>query len=163
MAETEKRMQRRVPLWVKLLLGLSLALNLAVLGLLGGIATRLQDRGPGAVNYAIPYVIALPKDERRSIGKQIRQKARAGELPSRKDRMSHYRQMLTLLEAESWNAREAEAILVGQSTDTVALQSAARAAWLETMAGFSPEERLAYAERLRKVVNRGPRNKRRDR
>ena len=163
MSDEQETPRRKVPLWVKLLLGISLALNLAVLGLVGGIMARIADRGPGAMNYAIPYVIALPKEDRKRIDRQIRRDGRSGSLPSRRDRMDHYRNMLDLLASETWDGDQAQQILIAQADDTIALQKAAQSAWLETLSGYSTEERAAYAERLRAVIERGPRRKPRTR
>lgn len=156
MSDATQPAARSVPLWVKILLGVSLALNLAVIGLVVGLAMRFSGDGPRVTNYGLPYVIALPKEDRRSIGKQLRASSRDGALPNRRARLAHYRDMLVLLEAETWDAEAADAILSAQATETGAVQAAARAAWLETIAGYSPGERAAYAERLRQVIKRGP-------
>ena len=154
-ADTKKR---PVPLWVKALLGLSLALNLAVIGLLGGIATRFHKDapGPGAVNSAIPYVIALPREDRRALNDQIRQKGRDGDLPKRGARRAQYVQMVSLLESGAWSAAEAKSIMRAQAEDTSRVQVAVEAAWLEVIEGYSDDERKAVAASLRVVLERGP-------
>jgi uncharacterized membrane protein len=147
---------RKVPLWVKLLLGLSLALNLAVLGLVGGVAMRLggMPGGPAAINYAIPYMRALPKENRGEIGKRMRADARDGKLPKRQESRRAYGEMIALLSAETWDADAARAVLDGQSEHTRLIQIAAQAHWFDQIAGMSVAERQAYAQRLREVLEK---------
>lgn len=148
--------KRRVPIWVKVLLGLSLALNLAVVGAALGVSKRLKNApgGPGAVNYALPYVATLERDERRAVGQHVRQKAESGDLPSRRARREGYREMIALLRAETWDADAAQAVLARQSNETLAVQAAAQGAWLEVMASLSAQERLAYAARLEEFIEK---------
>lgn len=156
MSEGSGKSDRRVPLWVKVLLGLSLALNLAVIGLVAGVAIRFGDgdRRPVMANYAIPYVMSLPRDDRRGIGKTLRRDTREGRLPQRKSRIAHYEAMLVLLEAEDWDQDAAVEILALQGQDSKAVQSAAQSAWIKTVSAYTVEERRAYAERLRENLRR---------
>ncbi len=162
MSETKAKPERSVPLWVKVLLGLSLALNLAVIGLVVGVLARFADQGgPRFTNYALPYVIALPKEDRREIQQHVRSATRKGDLPNRKERKADYQAMLLLLEAEAWNEEEALVILAKQSDNTTALHVAARTAWLKQVSSYTLEERKAYADRLRHVIERGSGRKQR--
>lgn len=163
MAVDQDMPKRRVPLWVKLLLGVSLALNLAVVGVAVGFAVRSKDGpgGPGAVFSGLPYVITLPREDKKAIRDRMRAKARSGELPSFRDRRGGYREMVRLLQTEPWDADRARAVLVRQSDQSNAVQTAAQAAWLEQVAQFSVEERKAYAARLQEFVERGRGKKKR--
>lgn len=160
MAETETKTSH-FPAWVKILLVLSLALNLAVIGLVGGFFMRVKDKGsgPGAVNYAIPYIIALPREDRRAIGEILRQKAQRGEIEGRRGRMAEYNAMLVLLRADSFDVAAANSILDLQGAAAQARQAAASAAWLERVTAFTPAVRATYADSLEAVLNRAPKGK----
>lgn len=165
MNETVPSSTRKVPLWLKIVLGVSLAVNLAVIGLAAGIATRFGDpeRRPAMTNYAIPYVLALPREDRREIGDAIRKDVRAGRLPQRQSRHAHYRAMVALLETDPFDAGAAQVILTEQGQQTAAIQTAAQAAWLNKVAGYSFEERKAYAARLTERLTKRPDRKQKDR
>lgn len=156
MADT--KIERRCPLWVKILLGLSLAINLAIVGLVGGIALRggpLGGKGPG-MGYALPYVLALPQEERRNVFGAIRSKP---ELPGRKARRAAYRDMVALLEADTFDRVAVTAVLERQARDVGQVQMVAQTAWLDTVAAMTDEERRAYAERVTEVLARGGRSR----
>lgn len=150
--------ERRCPLWVKILLGLSLAANLAIAGLVGGIALRggpLGGKGPG-VGYALPYVLALPHQHRRTVFGAIRGNA---DLPGRGARRAAYRDMIALLQAEAFDRAAVSDVLERQARDVGQVQMVAQTAWLDTVAGMTQEERSAYATRLTEVVSRGGRER----
>ena len=76
---------RRCPLWVKIALALSLAFNLAIVGLAAGFVLRggpMGARGP-AMGYATPYVLALPRELRREVFGAVRNDKN---LPNRRSR-----------------------------------------------------------------------------
>ena len=60
---------RRSPLWMRILLGVSLALNLAVAGLVVGASLRLigPDGPPAPHTFGGALIRALPHDDRREI------------------------------------------------------------------------------------------------
>lgn len=156
MAETTR--ERRCPLWVKIVLGLSLALNLAIAGLIGGIALRggpLGGKGPG-MGYALPYVLALPHEHRRAVFRAVRDNR---DVPGRSARRAAYRDMMSLLEADTFARAEVEAVLDRQARGVGQVQMAARTAWIDTVEDMSPADRRAYAERLQEVLSRGGRGR----
>ncbi|MEM8654015.1 MAG: periplasmic heavy metal sensor [Pseudomonadota bacterium] len=154
MAETTR--ERRCPIWIKILLGLSLALNLAIIGLVGGMVLRggpLGGKGSG-MGYAMPYVLALPHEDRRAVFGAVRDN---DALPGRGARRAAYRDMIALLEAGGFDRNGAEAVLERQALGVTQVQMAARKAWLERVEGMSPTTRQTYAERLQEVLSRGRR------
>ncbi|APX11915.1 periplasmic heavy metal sensor [Tateyamaria omphalii] len=156
MADTE--IARRVPVWVKILLGASLAFNLAVVGLVGGLVTRggpLGGKGPG-MGYATPYVIALPSEQRRVVFGTVRNDP---DLPGRGARRAAYRDMVAVLEADPFDRAAVEAILQRQSRGVADVQAVAQGAWLDIVAEMPVEERRAYAQRVSDVAARGGRGK----
>ncbi|WP_299553348.1 periplasmic heavy metal sensor [uncultured Tateyamaria sp.] len=156
MAET--RMERRCPLWAKIVLGLSLAVNLGIVGLVGGIALRgepLGGKGPG-MGYAMPYVLALPHEDRRAVFGAVRDNR---DLPGRGARRAAYQDMVTLLKAGTFDDVAVAAVLERQSEGVAQVQKVARAVWLDRVAAMSGDERTVYADRLAEVVSRGGRHK----
>lgn len=146
------------PRWLKIVLGLSLGLNLAILGTLAGFWLRNdppRDR-PSSMGYAVPYVIALPRDVRHGVFGAIRSDET---LPKRGARRAHYSDMIEVLRAEEFDQDRAKAILSLQGGEAARIQDVSQAAWLAAVAEMDPSERSAYAERIEKVVSRGKRGK----
>lgn len=165
MVDTEKKSPKedgpRTAKWVKVLLGLSLASNLAIVGLVAGAMSRTSRHGEGGgmARYAMPYVIALTREDRREVFQTMREGANSGQLLDRKERRGLYEDMLRAIEAEPLELDTVKSILERQTQATLAGQAAAQAAWLEKIATFDQTERRAYAVRVREVLERGPRRK----
>lgn len=159
MADTEQDQapKRRVPLWVKLLLGASLALNLLIIGVVAGAVSRMDGPVRAAASYAMPYVVALERDQRREIFDEIREETRAGKLPGRKARRAFYQEMIAAIQADPFDRGAVEAVLARQRESVIGVQQVAQAAWLERIEALPLEARQAYAERLRNVLKRGGR------
>ncbi|MEL6808554.1 MAG: periplasmic heavy metal sensor [Pseudomonadota bacterium] len=154
-AETKTR---RCPLWVKIVLALSLAVNLCIAGLVAGFILRggpLAGRAP-AMGYAMPYVLALPRDLRRDVFGAVRND---DSLPDRRARREEYRDMIKALKVTPFDAAAVEAVLVRQGDGVSRVQAVAQAAWLEAVSSLSDEERAAYSERMQEALNRNGRPK----
>ncbi|WP_299678991.1 periplasmic heavy metal sensor [uncultured Roseobacter sp.] len=157
---SRRPMSRRI----KILLGVSLALNLAVVGLIGGAVLRHGDgkgmgpRSTGFGAYGLPYMMALPREDRRQIGRVIRSGA---DLPDRSARRALYRDVLSALRATPFDAGVLAAAAARQAETTIAVQKTAQAAWLDVVAGMSDAERSAYADAVEDVLRRGPKGPRR--
>ncbi|KIC46172.1 hypothetical protein RA29_20120 [Tateyamaria sp. ANG-S1] len=139
---------------MKLLLGLSLSLNLAVIGLVAGFVLRggpLGGKGPG-MGYAMPYVMALPQEDRRRVFGSVRNDP---DLPGRGARRAAYNDMVAALDADEFDRAAVEAVLLRQSRGVADVQAVAQATWLEIVAEMPAEERRAYAQRVREVARRG--------
>ncbi|WP_299747190.1 periplasmic heavy metal sensor [uncultured Tateyamaria sp.] len=148
------QIERRCPVWVKILLGLSLAINLGIAGLVGGIALSggsLGGKGPG-MGYAMPYVLALPQEDRRAVFGVVRGNR---DLPGRGVRRAVYGEMVALLKADTFDRAAVTAILERQARGVEQVQSVAQDEWLDRVAAMSDEERRAYAERVEEVVAKG--------
>lgn len=152
----------RCPRWVKIVLGLSLALNLAIAGAVAGFAMRAAPMRDGhtGMGYAAPYVIALPREARRDVFGAIRSNEA---LPKRSVRRAHYVEMIDALRAEPFVQGRVEAILSRQSTGVAQIQDVSQAAWLSAVTEMDAAERAAYVERVENVLKRGKRRKKGDR
>ncbi len=160
MAETpDEPRTRRAPMWMRVMLGVSLALNLAVIGIVVGAAARFggpPPRGPAMMSYAMPYVLALPRADRRAVLNRVRQ----AEVPggsTRKARRAQYAQMIEMLRLSPFDPDAVRGVLDQQSTAARTVQTLAQEGWLERVTAMSDAERAAYAEEVSKVLRRGPR------
>jgi len=150
----------RCPLWIKIALALSLAVNLAIAGLAAGFALRggpMAGRAP-SMGYAMPYVLSLPHDMRREVFGAVR---RDEGVPDRRARRAEYREMITALQASPFDAAAVRAVLARQAEGASRVQSVAQNAWLDAVARLSDAERMAYTERMQDALDRGgrPRNR----
>lgn len=150
------------PRWLKIVLGLSLGLNIVIMGIVAGIWLRNDPprERPASMGYAAPYVIALPRDVRRDVFGAIRSDET---LPNRSARRVHYSDMIEVLRAEPFDRDRAKAILSLQGSEAARIQDVSQAAWLSAVADMDLSERSAYAERIEKVLSRGERRKTHDR
>ncbi|WP_299282911.1 periplasmic heavy metal sensor [uncultured Tateyamaria sp.] len=149
--------QRRCPVWVKVALGLSLALNLAVAGLVTGLALRAGG-GPGGarapgIGYALPYVVALPRESRRAVFDAVRENPA---LPDRRARRADYAAMVGALTQDPFDRGAVQAILERQQNGVAGVQRAAQSKWLDVVAAMPAETRASYAARIEEVLKRGP-------
>ena len=152
----------RCPLWVKILLALSLALNLAIAGLVAGFMMRgpgpLRGGGPG-LSYALPYIIAMERGDRRAVLGAVRDNP---DLPDRSARRAQFDQMLTALRADPFERETVRDVLRSQADGGARVQSVAQAAWLDRIAAMTVAERAAYADQVEQVLKKGPRGRKGD-
>lgn len=145
---------------LKILLGLSLAMNLAVVGLIVGAALR-HDGGkrPPALNaFGAPYMLALPREDRRQILKALRSE-RGRDIPDRQQRRAQYAEVLSALRAQPFDASVLAQTVKGQAETTVSVQKAASATWLQVVSDMTDQERMDYAYAVEEVLRRGPKGR----
>ncbi len=145
-------------LWVRIVLVVSLGLNLLVVGAIAGIAIKggpFKDGPPSRIaNETIgPFTRALSPQDRFSIMQEIRQKGRS-EGWSREAHRQSMEEMIALLEATPFDVdafAETFRSTVGglQGRMTVASE-----AFVERLSNMSEEERVAYAARVKEAVER---------
>lgn len=146
MADTMKN--RR---WMPIVLGLSLAINLAVVAAVGGAAWRHNgderggpraSKGGGAL-----YIQALPRETRRAIREQLRA---TGPRPSQDNGP-----MLVALRQEPFDAAAAAGVLEAQSDHNAARRTVVTEIWLDKIMAMEREERHVYADRLEALSQHG--------
>ncbi|MBW4708464.1 periplasmic heavy metal sensor [Roseobacter sp. YSTF-M11] len=148
----------------KILLGVSLALNLAVAGLIVGTMIRHGEAGragfrtAGLGAYGLPYMIALPNREKRAVIRAVRQNGATG-VPDRATRRALYSDVLTALRASPFNPEQLSAAVTRQATTSIAVQKSALEAWLRVVGQMTDAERAAYARDVQDVLRRGPRRR----
>ncbi len=145
-------------LWVRILLVVSLALNLLVIGAVAGFAIKggpLKHGGPPhvAVGGVGPLTQALTREDRRAIGREMRRKAQESGWDRRAHRQALER-MVVLLEATPFDAEAFDADLNTIMDGMRGRISDARGALVNRLSDMSDEDRAAYAERIRDKMDR---------
>ena len=156
MNETETT---RCPLWVKIVLVSSLALNLAIAGFVFGFVVRGDGHvrgGSAGLSYALPYIAALERDDRRAVSRAVR---RSPDRPDRPQRRAQFEEMLNVLRADPLDRDAVLAVLKRQADGVAQVQAVAQAAWLERIEAMTAQERQTYADAVESVLRKGPRGR----
>ncbi|KIN63971.1 RNA polymerase sigma-70 factor [Sulfitobacter noctilucicola] len=150
---------RRLPRAFKWAFGISLALNLAFVGVFAGAALRHigdgpQKRGPRdiAQSYGTPFVRALPREARRDLRQSMRQ-GNPSVMSTREGRRGVYLEMAEILRADPFDADSATALLSGQSEAAQNAQARAQTAWLRIVGTMPHADRMMVADRLEEQLN----------
>ncbi len=147
---------------VKLILAVSLALNLLFVGLFAGAALRHGGGkgGPGGPllrSYGAPYMQALPRADRKALNAALRQ---AGAIPNRKARAALYGEVLAGLRVNPFDSRAVADLMAKQQATVTGVQQAAQGAWIKIVSDMSPTARAAYADALeQRLQQRGGRHR----
>ena len=138
----------------------SLAANLAFVGMVAGLALR---GGPGSDGKGAPRDLAaggplaraLPQDIRRELGQDLRGFSRQLGL-SRNSVKTNMMRLADILSAQPFDAAMLEAELQAQSALVSQMQGKGQSLMLEAVTQMSDAERLDMAENLRCIAERGP-------
>ncbi len=140
--------------WMPILLVVSLALNLLVIGVVLGTVLRVKDGdrayGPPGLGAALYH--ALPKDDRKALRGELSGKRGDGARQRKKD----FQEIVEALQTVPFDPETVRALLAQQGAAIADLQDTLHDRWLEQITAMSDEERATYAERLEKVIQRGP-------
>lgn len=139
----------RSPLWIKLVLGLSILLNLGLGGVLLGIATG--GARDGSVMSAA--IAALPQDSRRDLRRALR--ADWAELRGYRRAQPVPSEILTLLRAEPFDPVAFDASLERGRAHLAEMGQRQRARLTAEVAAMTPAGRQAYALALEERLQRG--------
>ncbi|MEX0279571.1 MAG: periplasmic heavy metal sensor [Arenibacterium sp.] len=151
----------------KILLVISLALNLLFIGLIGGAMARFG--GPGAYggsektrgpSLGTAVFRALPREDRRAMFRDV-----AGKRPDRgeggsEDRDKEAQALLSNLRAEELDADMLVRFAEQQAEKRLTRGLSVVDSWVERVRAMSVTERRAYADRLEEMLNK-PGKKRR--
>lgn len=141
---------------LRIALVLSVMLNLLVLGVLAGGAMRAArfEPPPGQLDFRALWS-ALPdaaRDDLRAMGRERGFPGEHGPRPSREDREAHAAEtnarIVAALRAEPFDAEGFARLLNGDREAFERRLAAARDAFAGEVAGLSPAERAAMADRL---------------
>ena len=131
----------------RIILVCSLALNLAVLGVIGGalFTGRAGDGPPRSFDLGIsPVARALAPQERREVGRSLRRDRvmRDLDLRGRSDAM------VDALRADPYDPAVFRALLQERSAQLARVQDKAQDAFLDVINAMTPERRAAFADQL---------------
>ncbi|MGR3804897.1 periplasmic heavy metal sensor [Marinibacterium profundimaris] len=130
--------------WLRVVLGLSLMLNLLIVGLVLGAVIRFGgpgERPPPPTGVAM--FRALPSDDRRAMRDHLREAL----LPP-SDRRSEAEDLAEVLSADPLDDAALLSVLDQHAARREAFQQELRQAWLGHVTTMTADERAAYAERL---------------
>ncbi len=153
MVELDKPRRR----WVRPVLILSLALNVAFVGALAGFALTggghgKEARGPGGPD-GMPYFRALSDADRQEMRAALRRDFRENR-GSRGQVTEDYRAALEALRAEPFDRAALMAVLERQGARARERFQGGQRVMVDFVAGMTPEERSAYADRLSGQIDR---------
>jgi len=143
---------------LKILLALSLAVNLAVVGIVAGVALRGQDgerHRPLAVRDMSfgPFTEALTREQRRAMLREFGTRG-PGLRDMRAQIRGDFETVLAVLQADPFDPEAFRAAVEGQSRRVADRAEAGRDALVALVAQMTPAERLVFAERLQQTLSR---------
>ena len=139
-------------LW-KILFGISLALNLLIVGAIGGAILRV-GKGPMAKHHAsgFLYMRALNFEDKKALRKEIFRNKNSRKIIREKEHSS-YISAVKILKKDPFDRKAFEDLLDEQTKHSKSRQSSARVALVTQITGMTKEERLIYSERLEDLVH----------
>lgn len=140
-------------LWLRILLGASLALNLLVVGLAVGAALRFG--GPDGARRPPPVLGAmlyreLPREERKAVRREMRERS-VDPGPGRK---AATREVAALIRKSPFDTAALEMLLQEQFERRETWQAMANTVLIEQLGRMSDDARQAYADRLEDALER---------
>lgn len=137
-----------------LLIG-SVTLNLLIVGVVGGSLYGLKQHGgpTGSERFGAPFVRALSFDDKRAVGRAVRQAFREAEVDRKADR-ELFDEALRQLRQTPFDpaALQVTAVAIDQASE--ARRGLGRAVFLARIADMDDATRRAYADRLEDILTR---------
>lgn len=153
----------RIPLWIRVTLVLSLAVNLLIAGIVVGAAVSHRgDRPDGDRLRAerdlgpVPFVMALEPEDRRALGRRLAENGESFR-KNRAELRQRFEALLAALRADTFDVAAVQGLLAEQRGLAASRQEIGERIFLERLQAMSLEERRAYADRLDKSLRRGAR------
>lgn len=159
-ANTKSRSRR----WVRVVLAVSLGLNLLVVGLVGGAYFRVVKH-TGAGEFPPPevrvmrelgmgpFLSAFPHEQKRQMARQLREQVGTFRL-NREALVTELGAMLEALRAEPYDHAALEVLIDRQKARISTRAETARNILLNQISSMTPEERLEFAGRLEHSLSR---------
>ena len=149
---TDSANPKRRNLW-KILFGVSLALNLLIVGALGGAFMR-KGKGPTANHLAsgFLYMRALDFKDKRALRKEILRNKDGGKLVKDRNQAS-FNSAVGILKRHPFDRAAFENLLDEQAKHAKSRQDSARIALVNHIENMTKEERRIYAQRLKDFID----------
>lgn len=152
MVTSEETPARGTPIWVKMLLGVSLAVNLLIVGFVVGAAIRFDHSGPPAAHSGFAFLSALDRAERRAVFRELR---RGFGRDSRSEARTRTAAVLDLIRADTYDADAVAEAMRRMVVAQDGRQAAVISAVTTQIAQMTPEQRRAYAARVETQMRKG--------
>lgn len=158
MSTTEIPARRGSPAWMKILLVLSLAGNLAVLGVVLGQSLRdSEGRGRGS-ERVINWIIGMVPEERRDLAVTQFDAARERIDAARAQRSERLPAVIAAMQAEPFDPAALDAALDAMFDRDTSGRTIVRETLISLLDQFTPEERAFFAANFEeRLSNRGER------
>ena len=157
----QSEVQKPRRLW-KVIFVLSLALNVAIVGVVIGATWRFQGSGAQMASKVLDsgsiYLRALGKKHRRELGRKMRP-ARGETKNSRAEIIQGFDQAIAVLRGEPFDSDAFEQVMQAHSTRAEMRMQEARSILLNHLIALSAAERAAYADRLEQALRGGKQRK----
>ena len=139
-------------LW-KILFGISLAINLLIIGAIGGALSR-AGKGPMIQHRAsgLLYMRALNFEDKKVLRKKLLRNKDSRKIIRAKEHSS-YSSAVKILKKDPFDRKAFEDLLDEQTRYSKSKLSSARAALVAQIANMTKEERLVYSQRLEDLVH----------
>ena len=152
MADQSQIPARPRRLW-RVVLVLSLALNLAVTGVVGGaiFSGRVGEGAPRSFDLGVsPLARALSPAERRDVGRSLRRDRVMRDIDLRGGAAG----IVNTVRATPFDADALRAVLQEQAAQIATVQTKAQDAFVEAIANMTPDRRDAFADRLAEELSK---------
>lgn len=147
----------RTKLWVRIVLFASLAVNLAVIGIVAG-AMYARPHGPdhrsGGREPVTPYARAFDEDQRRALRNALRDGFRGTHEAEKQALLEGYQKALVMIRADNFDVEAMGELLAAQTTRSEQRRERGNAILTETLSAMSVKERQKYADRLEEQIAR---------
>ena len=143
----------RMRKWLKILLVLSLGINLLVLGVLVGLALRIAGQG-GVRETPRSLGIAMLRELPPDIRRDILHYARSNRLKESAPQAQSVAEIARLLRTDPLDRAALWRILTRRLHGRTAIEEQLRKQLIDRLAKLSHNERIAYADRLEKSIAR---------
>jgi uncharacterized membrane protein len=153
---TDEKKAPRLSWPIRILLIASLGANLAIAGLAVGfvfVGSKHGNMPPPPREAAAPYTRALDSDQRKALFNKMRKDFK-GDRIRPGDLANEYSKAIQLLRAEPFDAVAYEALLMQQSERAHARLVAGQKALASNVAGMTPKQRAAFADRIEDEITR---------
>lgn len=157
----QSEVQKPRRLW-KVIFVLSLALNVAIVGVVIGTTWRFQDKPPRPT-VRVPesssiYLRALDNTHRRELGRKLR-RADGTLKETRAEIAQGFGQAIAVLRADPFDSDAFAKVMQGHSNRAEMRMKEARSILLNHLIALSAAERAAYADRLEQALRGGKQRK----
>ena len=157
----QSKIQKPRRLW-KVIFVLSLALNVAIVGVVIGATWRFQGSGPRLASKVLDsgsiYLRALDKKHRRALGRKM-WPAGGKTKNSRAEIAQGFERAIAVLRAEPFDSAAFAQVMQGHSSRAELRMKEARSILLNHLIALSAAERAAYADRLENALKGGNQRK----